>query len=394
MATEADFIQEYVSSLSKTKICQEHIAKARANWAAKKSKANTTKKNTNTKKVENHAVALNADREKFLAKATQNAKALGLPEKETAWAQEMEKRFPEKPKAVTGLFSGPAVLYTTVEKLDAYIGEKMKDYLKTEAETGVEGPVSDTISAFCEGDLNDFKKEVCSWTRMKTSGNQFDCLIHSFLTMVSPNFRRLPSEQKNKVADAFRRTLFLKFPAIETQSDKKGIKKRIPAKYVFLTDSEIQVLTATYKVNLIVFEQENSTITAFDTVKDSNTFYMLSNRALHYEAVKKKDGYTLTRDLMNLLLEQFPQKFTGDVKPICKFPGTDVDIIAGETVVKIGDEAFAVTELLYDGDPPTCNKLKVKSLETDEEQTVDIGSVAQMTGGRRKTRRSRRRTKA
>jgi hypothetical protein len=280
----------------------------------------------------------------------------------------------------------------------------MKDNLKTEAETKVEGPISDTLSSLCSGSLDDFQTRVCGWSRMKSSGNEFDCLIHSFLTMVSNEFRRLPESQKDNIASAFRRRLFLQFPAVERSADREAVKKQIPASHVFLTDSELQILSITYKINIIVFEQEKAekiqqktlkmpaTITPFDNFKDSTTFYLLSEMDKHYEAVKANDSYMISRDTMEMILQKFPQDFTGEAKPSCKYPGTNRDIQEGD-IVLYKKSPCMVLEKRYSGDPPSCKKLRVQMLDTDEEQEILTNEISEFnsSGGRRTARTQKKR---
>jgi hypothetical protein len=221
--------------------------------------------------------------------------------------------------------------------------------------------------------------------------------------MVSPNFRRLSGDQKDPIASAFRRTLFLKFPAVERAANSETVKQQIPASGVFLTDSELQILSLTYKINIIVFEQEKSekvgkrrhtmpaTITPLDNFESTDTFYLLSNRNSHYEAVKTKDSYTVDRDTMNMILAEFPQEFTGEAKPVCKYPGTDRDIEEGDIII-YKETPYMVLQKRYDGSPPKCKTLKVQNMETDEQSEIPTRAIKPYNasgGARRRTRRSR-----
>lgn len=303
----------------------------------------------------------------------------------------------------SGPFSGPVDNYNTIEKLDIYI----KTFLNgPETETDVAGPISDTIPSLCsKKGLDEFQKDLCSWNRMVSSGNKFDCLIHSFLTMVSPHFRKLSVSLKDTLASAFRRTLFLKFPLVERSADRDTVKEQIPATYVYLTDSELQILSLTYKINIIVFEQAKSekvggqiqkmpaTITPIDNFEKSDVFYLLSNRNKHYEAVKAKNSYTINRKTMLDILEKFPQEFTGEAKPTCKYPGTSRNIEEGDIIVYDG-ELCMVVERRFDGDPPVCDRLFVEVLETEEKKEVptkDISPYNAGGGGRKRNTRRRMR---
>ena len=53
-----------------------------------------------------------------------------------------------------------------------------------------------------------------SLERMVASSNNYDCLIHSFLTSISQSFRKLDEDDKNEFANFFRRRIFLTLPVI------------------------------------------------------------------------------------------------------------------------------------------------------------------------------------
>lgn len=53
-----------------------------------------------------------------------------------------------------------------------------------------------------------------SLERMVASSNNYDCLIHSFLTSISQSFRKLDEDDKNEFANFFRRRIFLTLPII------------------------------------------------------------------------------------------------------------------------------------------------------------------------------------
>jgi len=104
---------------------------------------------------------------------------------------------------------------------------------------------------------------VEGFERMNASANNYDCLIHSFLTAISKNFRLLKQRSKDEFANFFRRTIFLGLPivacSIQAKSgntapekeEKKNIVNTIQAAKGYLQDNIIFLLAAQFHVNIL-----------------------------------------------------------------------------------------------------------------------------------------------
>jgi hypothetical protein len=94
--------------------------------------------------------------------------------------------------------------------------------------------------------------------RMNTSGNNFDCLIHSFLTATCENFRKLEKPSKDEFANFFRRTIFLTLPVVQCYIDNTEdmravmeMQHRVATPRTYLTDTEIHLLAAQFRINIL-----------------------------------------------------------------------------------------------------------------------------------------------
>ena len=65
------------------------------------------------------------------------------------------------------------------------------------------------IKRFLTVDEKQLKDTDNNYAVINTSGNRNDCLIHAFLTGVSPIFRQLSETDKNTIASYFRRVVLL-----------------------------------------------------------------------------------------------------------------------------------------------------------------------------------------
>jgi len=151
-------------------------------------------------------------------------------------------------------------------------------------------------------DMSDFG--LPEFIRMYSSGNDSDCLIHSFLTSTCSNFRQLSQEDKNTVASNFRRYVYTTLPeVIELLQAGSGLATRIEAGN-FLEDEDIGILCRYYEINMIVFANarvvgtsiQPATARIIDT--DTPVTYMIYNTGVHWESVKKEGHlppYSLTR---------------------------------------------------------------------------------------------------
>ena len=188
----------------------------------------------------------------------------------------------------------------TLEKLNTHIGKTYQ--LKTEAETKDTG----------KKNLEKFKTEDKDYYIMESSGNENDCLIHTFLTSTCENFRKLEKKDKNHAANFFRRTIF---PLILEKTDTKENEKARDIKRAkgngLLEDIDINYISKFYKFNYVMFEDEK--VEAVERISPNKTrvsvnermprcvlyfdnggnCYMFYNNNKHFESVKKGKIYII-----------------------------------------------------------------------------------------------------
>jgi len=158
-----------------------------------------------------------------------------------------------------------------------------------------EKPLKDTDT------FNDYKVA-------KTSANRNDCLIHAFLTGVSPVFRRLEQNNKDIVASYFRRIILLWLvlhEPIETPTIKK--MKNELRESVALQDDVIDYLAEKFKINIYYgFRRDGIFIWILAQPPIDTPFIMIINPgAYHYETVcSPTNEYIFDYDLIKDKIEQ------------------------------------------------------------------------------------------
>jgi hypothetical protein len=154
---------------------------------------------------------------------------------------------------------------------------------------------------------------------MNALGNNNDCLIHSFLTCVSPTFRTVVEEARMKIAGYFRRFIL---PTIQNlhnvkPEDVDTMRERLQS-YHFLTGGEINILSSHYQVPIINIQDGDSplerSMEIFPTQTDTTfwnskngaydgPFYMIHGDDTHFTPVKYGGNYEIRRrraDLMKI----------------------------------------------------------------------------------------------
>ena len=245
----------------------------------------------------------------------------------------------------------------TIEDLNATIGAMYGGDLVDEQVGTV--PTGETLKKFKQNKL----------FMMNSSANQFDCLIHSFLTSVSENFRRLPQLEKDAFASYFRRTLYpLILPTLRLTDEKiRTILGRVMIR-AFLEDEDIEKICEFYKINMLVFEDEKRSdvlgyhendkksekpekpekpkklkvktikmprcILYIDKNPESDA-YMIYNNGGHFEAVRDKSGYIMKKAKAEEIHKENPCAFNEEQKVGCIYD-------EGQTVVFKGANHYVI----------------------------------------------------
>lgn len=157
---------------------------------------------------------------------------------------------------------------------------------------------------------NIFKKVI----KIKTSGSNNDCLIHSILTSISSQYRTLDGIGKKIIASYFRRYIF---------SILDGIDEGFMNSIQFLTDVEAEIISKYYKLNIMILVNTSQYAAKHFRFFENNplTYYLIlhNNGGSHYSAVYLNDKYTLEYRLGNELKEKYGEEASGNEILRCKF---------------------------------------------------------------------------
>jgi hypothetical protein len=166
-----------------------------------------------------------------------------------------------------------------------------------------------------EGELRGFGVE--GLLKMKSSGKNFDCFIHSFLTATCDNFRRIAEPSKNEFANFFRRTVFLTLPTVRCFMEQepglgREMRQRIQAPGgVMLEEIELRLLAAQFKVNILAATGESKRFQPINAEalrailppaccdwpaeqERFRTTVSIYTSGVHFEALRDAEGYTFT----------------------------------------------------------------------------------------------------
>lgn len=203
---------------------------------------------------------------------------------------------------------------------------------------------------------------------MFSSANNFDCLIHTFLTAVSENFRRLNQDDKNKFANYFRISIYPSIIRTIGLADAKitQIMRRVPGRE-FLEDEDIENICAFYNINMIVFEDEKKVdvlgyheekekeeeektkpkklktkkvkmprcVLHIERNADRDEAYMIYNNGDHFEAVRTKAGYIIRNSIAKEIHTANPCQFENPQVVGCLYS-------EGETVLYKGSPHYII----------------------------------------------------
>ena len=153
---------------------------------------------------------------------------------------------------------------------------------------------------------------------MDALGNNNDCLIHSFLTCVSPTFRTVVEEARIKIAGYFRRFIL---PTIQHLHNVEPVNSAIMRErlqsYHFLTGGEINILSSHYQVPIINIQDGNNPLersmeifpTQTDTTFWNNSktgaydgpFYMIHGDDTHFTPVMYSGSYQIRQRRVDLM---------------------------------------------------------------------------------------------
>jgi hypothetical protein len=173
--------------------------------------------------------------------------------------------------------------------------------------------------------ISDSFGDLSGGRSMTALGDNNDCLIHSFLTCISSNFRILDHEVRSIVASHFRRFVLpsiIKNKYAPTDDIIKYVVPRLES-YNFLTGAEIDFLSDYFKIPIInirdsslalerrmeIFPSNPNSFLKKNTGNDNRlSFYIIHGTNVHFTPVKYGNEYA--KEMNYGIVKQLSEKIT------------------------------------------------------------------------------------
>ena len=212
----------------------------------------------------------------------------------------------------------------------SFLGVLQPDYFnpKTQTFPNIENDILDNYSYAKEG-KEDLKEESDPFKSPEietvySSGNNNDCLVHSFLTNISPAFRRLKQEDKNKHASYYRREVLPTF----YKDKNEEAKKQMLHEKVYLDESHAFKLSNIFRVNILFMQavernafKENGSLgietkiapvilnkEKEDEYKDRPWYIIYNPDNQHFRGMRHREksrGFIFTRNDIDTLINKY-----------------------------------------------------------------------------------------
>ena len=132
--------------------------------------------------------------------------------------------------------------------------------------------------------------------RMKTSGNQSDCLIHSILINISENFRKLEENNRNTIAFFFRKVIFPLLPGMVDENKERLLVDPTTSQInLELETPEFVIIAMHFKLNfMMISKNENAPINYYEYNNNDNPYFIIYHSGAHFNAVSINNQYGIT----------------------------------------------------------------------------------------------------
>lgn len=225
---------------------------------------------------------------------------------------------------------------------------------------------------------------------IKTIGDG-DCLIHAFLTAISPSYRRIPFQQRSKVGGAVRRDFIA--PLITDPEDRAFFESN-----KYLEDKHIQLLGEIFHYNFIIFQEvpkkhrradlppnAMNNINFID-VKTGDPWVLLHNKlgissgGDHYSAVQGPTENFIIADYNEGLATAKQLSGQEEAKTTCDFENDEI--------VVYKNQGYIIKYRQFEGDPPQCVSFTLINMDTGNVlNNIPIREIQKMAGGGRRRQR-------
>ena len=189
-------------------------------------------------------------------------------------------------------------------------------WINNEAINMIKNSQTPVVSTLLEAELPN--RKLSGFQRMRSSGNNFDCLIHSFFTSINFNFRTLTENDKNTIATKFRRKVLVSLLnndpenvyGINYQVSANETKKTVISEarnVTYLSEYHIRYLVNKYMINVYLCQGVWYLITptGTDIVPSGDVIIMYNPGLGHFESVRnpKGDQYIFNIDFISEFVE-------------------------------------------------------------------------------------------
>ena len=259
--------------------------------------------------------------------------------------------------------------------INTWVQEKIVE-LNLQAEKGTEAntAVRDVLTPADQLlDEIHFPGEITKYQRMVSSGNDNDCLIHSFLNALSPEYRTLRRAGKDPIASYFRRNILADlYSDLITKGDEIGELNRILRQINGQPPLDTHVagqFGIRYKISILIRDRERPE-TKWNLEGDTNPgipFIMIYNPGSgHYEAIRYEDNnrYIFDRNIIGTWEAIKEAQGLYGNEQVCKIEGLPVNL--GD-VIKYGNNRYSVIDMQNSDDGTTCKYIHV--VEYNKTQT-------------------------
>ena len=132
--------------------------------------------------------------------------------------------------------------------------------------------------------------------RMKTSGNQSDCLIHSILINISENFRKLEENERNTIAFFFRKVIFPLLPGmVDENKARLLVDPTTSQNNLELETPEFVIIAMHFKLNfMMISNNENFPINYYEYNDIWNPYFIIYHSGAHFNAVSINNKYGIS----------------------------------------------------------------------------------------------------
>lgn len=326
--SQGEFILDFVKGKPSTLKCQQYIQDARTMWKGMRGNNGPSQK-TNQEELAEIFAPKPAALSKSELQIVKNLERLELGLNENS-AKNFVLGARNLPPAGSAIRPHKPNIFPSADLTTLHSLEGLNAFIELNYRLGEESRMTTPTSRTVGAVITNYKRYSFSkYQIMFSSGNNSDCLIHTFLTATCPAFRRLAQADKNAFATWVRLYVLPASPVLQRKfADDSPDDGELGGKTVgeearlrfftageFLADIDIGQIAMIYQVNILTFEKQAGqqtvrlSIGSSAALQPNTPVYMFMNASgAHFESVRTDTGsYTiplsLAYDILTIITE-------------------------------------------------------------------------------------------